>query len=548
MCFVKNRRCVVAIVHLRFEGKYLLLPYTEIPEMKGDPFPTIDDLTIDTEGVRKLLEEVNPRKASGPDGVSSHILRELNKELAPIIRYIFNQSLETGDIPTDWLTANISAIFKKGPKDNPANYRPVSLTSVTCKLMEHILFHHIMCHLEKYSILSHFQHGFRSKHSCESQLIITIEDLARNLDHSFQTDLQILDFQKAFDTVPHQRLLCKLDHYGIRGKIWTWIKNWLTSRTQKVVVEGESARPAPVISGVPQGTVLGPLMFLMYINDIASDLNSATQIRLFADDCLLYRVIKSQRDHEILQKDLTSLYDWSCKWQMGFNIAKCKTLRVTTKRNPSIYSYSMGNKSLECVSHHPYLGVEITHNLKWSIHINDIVAKANRALWFIRRNLHRCSKAIKEKMYIALVRPHLEYACAVWDPHVTSDIQKIEMVQRRAARFVANEYSRLDGTVTNILRDLDWSTLQERRKNTRLTIMSKIHANDIAIPIPEYIKRQTATNTRQYHPKRFQLVKTCTNVYKYSFFPATISEWNGLPKHILDSNAVQNFTIGLCSI
>ena len=131
-----------------------------------------------------------------------------------MITHIFKQSLESGDIPKDWLTANITAIFKKGPKDNPANYRPVSLTSVTCKIMEHIIFRHIMDHLEKYNILSHFQHGFRTKHSCESQLIITIEDLTRNLDNSYQTDLQILDFQKAFDTVPHQRLLHKLDHYA----------------------------------------------------------------------------------------------------------------------------------------------------------------------------------------------------------------------------------------------------------------------------------------------------------------------------------------------
>ena len=206
---------------------------SEIPTIEGDPFPTIENLVIDTEGVRKLLQEVNPLKACGPDGVSSHILKEMSHELAPIIRYIFAQSLETGNVPGDWLTANITAVYKKGPKNNPANYRPVSLTSVTCKFMEHILFHHIMCHLKTFNILSSFQHGFRSKHSCESQLIITIEDLARNLDHSLQTDLQILDFQKAFDTVPHQRLLCKLDHYGIRCNIWKWIKEWLTTRTQK---------------------------------------------------------------------------------------------------------------------------------------------------------------------------------------------------------------------------------------------------------------------------------------------------------------------------
>ena len=516
-----------------------------IPEIEGDPFPTIDDLKIDNEGVRKLLDDINPKKASGPDGVSSHILKELCHELAPMISHIFSQSLESGEIPSDWLNANITAIYKKGPKNNPANYRPVSLTSVTCKLMEHVIFRHIMCHLEKYNLLSHFQHGFRSNHSCESQLIITIENLARNIDSGLQTDLLILDFQKAFDTVPHQRLLKKLNHYGIRGSIWKWIQNWLTNRTQKVVVDGVSAQPVPVLSGVPQGTVLGPLMFLIYINDIASHISNTTFIRLFADDCLLYRVIKTSDDNEVLQNDLTSLYNWSRKWQMSFNASKCKTLRVTTKRKPIVYTYSMGNEDLECVSHHPYLGVEITHNLKWSMHINNIVAKANRALWFIRRNLHRCSKSIKEQMYTALVRPHLEYACAVWDPNITSDIQKIEMVQRRAARFVVGNYKRSEGTVTGILNELKWATLQERRKNIRLATMYKIQTQDIAIPVPDYIQRPSATTTRQYHPLKFRLVKTSTNVYKYSFFPNTISEWNILPPSILESRSIEIFKTGL---
>ena len=229
--------------------------------------------------------------------------------------------------------------------------------------MEHILFRHIMDHLEKYNILSSFQHGFRSNHSCESQLLITVEDLARNLDRGLQTDVLILDFQKAFDTVPHQRLIRKLDFYGIRGTILTWITKWLSARTQQVVVDGEASEPVHVRSGVPQGTVLGPLMFLIYINNIADNMDSATNIRLFADDCLLYRIIRSSDDTDSLQNDLNSLTDWSSKWQMSFNTSKCKLLRITTKRNPITHSYRMADDLLETVKHHPYLGVELSHNL-----------------------------------------------------------------------------------------------------------------------------------------------------------------------------------------
>ena len=521
---------------------------TDIPSMSGIAYPTISDINIDVEGVDKLLKNINVKKANGPDGVSSQILRDLSEELSPVIVKIFSQSLNSGELPDDWLTANITAIFKKGKKCDPANYRPVSLTSVTCKLMEHILFRHIMDHLEKYNILSSFQHGFRSNHSCESQLLITVEDLARNLDRGLQTDVLILDFQKAFDTVPHQRLIRKLDFYGIRGTILTWITKWLSARTQQVVVDGEASEPVHVRSGVPQGTVLGPLMFLIYINNIADNMDSATNIRLFADDCLLYRIIRSSDDTDSLQNDLNSLTDWSSKWQMSFNTSKCKLLRITTKRNPITHSYRMADDLLETVKHHPYLGVELSHNLKWTNHIDNITAKANQALWFIRRNLQRCPTSVKQQMYFALVRPILDYASVVWDPHTTSDIQRLEMIQRRAARFVTNNYKRTEGTVTDILSKLEWPSLQQRRKESRLVVMYKIHHQDIAVPIPEYIQRQTVSRTRQHHPAKFRVMRPSTNVYKFSFFPRTILDWNELPPSLLESSKLSLFKSGLSTV
>ena len=214
---------------------------SNIPNMLINKYPTISDLIIDVNGVEKLLRNIDVKKASGPDGIPSQVLRDLSNELAPVVTKLFAQSLESGQLPSDWLTGNITALFKKGKKSDPANYRGVSLTSVTCKLLEHVIFRHIMNHLEQYQILSPFQHGFRSNHSCDSQLLITVEDLARNLDHGLQTDVLILDFQKAFDKVPHQRLLQKLNFYGIRGYILDWITQWLTSRTQCVVVDGEES-------------------------------------------------------------------------------------------------------------------------------------------------------------------------------------------------------------------------------------------------------------------------------------------------------------------
>jgi hypothetical protein len=334
---------------------------SNIPQPARNQFPTIDELNFDVHGIDKLLKNINIKKASGPDGIPSQVLRDFSEELAPVITSLFTQSLSSGNLPTDWLTANITALFKKGKKSDPANYRPVSLTSVTCKLLEHILFRHLMNHLEKYDILSSFQHGFRANHSCDSQLLITAEDLARNLDHGLQTDVLILDFQKAFDKVPHQRLIQKLSCYGVRGKILDWITHWLTSRTQCVVVDGETSQPVHVQSGVPQGTVLGPLMFLIYINDISNNIDTNTKIRLFADDCVLYRIVRSNTDTEYLQKDLNALTDWASTWQMSFNTAKCNILRITTKKNPIIHNYKMEKNPLDTVRHHSYLGIELTH-------------------------------------------------------------------------------------------------------------------------------------------------------------------------------------------
>ena len=348
--------------------------------------------------------------------------------------------------------------------------------------------------------------------------------------------------------VRHQRLLQKLNFYGIRGNILDWITQWLTSRTQRVVVDGEESEHVHVKSGVPQGTVLGPLMFLIYINDIADNINFETHIRLFADDCVLYRAIHSTNDSKCLQEDLDSLTDWATRWQMSFNTAKCSILRVTTKKNPLLHSYKMNNDDLNSVKHHPYLGIELTHNLKWTNHINNITLKANKALWFIRRNLWRCPASIKQQMYFALVRPILEYASVIWDPHTSADIQKVEMVQRRAARFVNNNYKKSEGTVTDLLTKMNWQTLEQRRKNARLIILFKIQNQDIAVPIPDYIQRPKASQTRQYHATKFRVMAPRSNAYKFSFFPRTILDWNSLPSSLLDCKKLDIFKTGLSNL
>ena len=325
---------------------------------------------------------------------------------------------------------------------------------------------HIMKHFEQHHILADQQHGFRKGRSCETQLSALVNDLHEILDNRGQADLVIMDFSKAFDTVPYRRLMAKLHHVGIRNNIHSWIETFLTKRHQQVVVDGESSQSSPVESGVPQGTVLGPLLFLVYINDLPDGLSSS--VRLFADDCILYREIKDPEDAKILQNDVNHLCDWETKWQMGFNHSKCYSMRVTHKIKPITSRYKMGESLLEEVDHYPYLGVELASDLSWNRHINQITIKANRTLGLLKRNLSSCNRSTKEVAYKALVRPLLEYCQTIWDPHQRSNIENINKIQRRAAHFVLHDYARTS-SVSEMLQKLDWESLESRRTKARLS-------------------------------------------------------------------------------
>ena len=298
------------------------------------------------------------------------MLKESSSEIAPILALIYNETLAQGTVPDDWRQANVAPIFKKGEKYDAANYRPVSLTCICCKTLEHIIVSNINKHLAFESILADCQHGFRSQRSCETQLVQFFHDLVSNLDRALnrnhrQTDVIIMDFAKAFDKVPHRRLLYKLDYYGIRGSTHKWITSWLSGRYQKVVLDGQASDPVPVLSGVPQGSVLGPVLFLIFINDLPENIRSS--VRLFADDCVLYRNIESPTDCQILQDDLNRLAQWEADWQMKFNVAKCHSMRVT--RHPPDkhiqFEYTLHQQRLEQVLDSPPNTLELLSQMTW---------------------------------------------------------------------------------------------------------------------------------------------------------------------------------------
>ena len=266
-----------------------------VPDKFKCNYPTMPEIYINLNGIIKLLSNLRPDKAAGPDEIRPIVLQELRLAIAPVIQLIFERSLATGELPSDWTKANVSPIFKKGDKSDPANYRPISLTCILCKVMEHIIASNLTQHLNKYNILYDLQHGFRQKRSCETQLIQLVEDLQGK-----QIDLVLLDFSKAFNKVNHLKLLFKLSQHGVKGNILNWIRAFHLGRTQAVVLEGERSSEVPVTSGVPQSSVLGPRLFLLYINDLPQNIQS--QVRLFADDTAVYLTVQDQDQDSLLVK------------------------------------------------------------------------------------------------------------------------------------------------------------------------------------------------------------------------------------------------------
>ena len=393
-----------------------------------------------------------------------------------------------------------------------------------------------------FNILTPAQFGFRKDHSAELQLLQTVHDLATTLNNRSQCDVILLDFSKAFDRVSHRHLILKLEHYGIRNSVLEWISAFLSHRTQQVVCGGCYSDPAEVLSGVPQGTVLGPLLFLLYINDIPGQLTSAC--RLYADDCILYRQIETQADASSLQNDLEVLEEWEKIWKMKLNIDKCMVLSVTLKSNPITSHYILHNQQLTPVHSAKYLGVTIDSKLSFNDHVDSTCKKANSALAFLRRNFRLCQRKIKVDLYLTYVKPILEYAASVWSPHTGYAMNKLENIQRRAARFVMSNYSRTS-SVTEMLNSLKWNSIKSRYEELRLLTFYKIIHNCVSLSLPNDIQPSSRATRGNY--LKFVQLQPRIDVYKYSFYPNVIQLWNSLPNHVVSSESFDTFKMTLAN-
>ena len=493
----------------------------------------LPNFEITTDEVHKALDSLKTNKSPGPDKVYPKLLKETKSEILSSLTTVFNMSLRQGIVPSDWKKANVTPIFKKGDKQIPGNYRPISLTSVVGKLLESIIRDKIVRYLESHSLIGDSQHGFRNKRSCLSNLLTFYNDLFSDYDVARSLDIVYLDFQKAFDKVPHHKLLYKLKQIGIDGQVNQWIANWLSNRQQRVVIDGFNSEWTPVTSGVPQGSVLGPVLFIIYINDLDVGLNN--RISKFADDTKIGNSVLTDEDRQSLQEDLHKISVWSDRWEMPFNVDKCQVLQVGTRNKK--FDYEMRGiklKSVQCVKD---LGVKIASNLKFSQQCVDATNKANRMLGFIKRNFLFKNKDVILPLYTSLVRPHLEYAVQFWSPHHAKDIAKLEGVQRRATKMIPSLRNK---SYEERLSTLNMFSLEKRRLRGKLIECFKILNGFTNVDRSKVFMIDDTLRTRNngIKLKCRQVNSDCT---KFFFTNIVVREWNKLPPSVVQCNTIDSF-------
>ena len=509
------------------------------------------DFIISPSMVYKFLLRVQPSKAPGPDGISGHILKYCAPSLGHPLAILFNKSYYTGCLPEDWKLANVVPVHKKGRKDDVENYRPVSLTSLVMKIFEKCLRYKIFDICE--NKISPFQHGFLPGRSCTTQMTLFTENLSLNLNSKLQTDAIYFDFAKAFDSVNHDVLLHKLKYiYKIEGYLLNFIINYLKCRKQRVTVEGNFSSDTDVNSGVPQGSIIGPLLFVLFINDIPDGLSVGTHILMYADDTKIWRVIHNSEDQLKLQHDIDILYNWSIRNKIRFHPHKCKILTVTLKRNPLTYSYSMNGITLASCDNETDLGVKLSKNLKWNGHHKMIISKASQKLGLLKRTIHFTkNRNHRRTLYLSIIRSQFEHASPIWKPVVQTQVDKFEALQKRCLKWILNEdyahYSKAQYFYK--LQGIDILPLKQKFTLNDLILFHKIVYNISFISLPDYIILvDDSTNirqTRQFN-NNDRLKYKCTvtpriDAFLNSYFVRTTKSWNALPLEIRSINSVTLF-------
>lgn len=505
----------------------------------GLPYNHMAELCVSDLKVFNKLSELKVDKSPGPDLIHPRVLYETRAQIASALKLIFQMSLDSGKLPCDWKKSTITMIHKKGNKSEAGNYRPISLTCICCKIFESIIKDHIIEYFTVNNLFSSKQFGFIKGRSTTLQLLNLINTWSTSLEYGGQIDVVYTDFEKAFDKIPHRRLMSKLYSYGFNEVILSWIKNFLFDRQYQVKINDKYSDWSYVTSGVPQGSVLGPILFVIYINDLPQSCADSNTF-LFADDAKMFKHIKTNSDELALLANCQKLYIWCEEWLMKLNTSKCKVLSIGRNiKSDFKYGFNVsqtGFVELDRVENITDLGVIIDHDLSFKCHIYDKINTAYKMLGVINRNFKHIDKRTFLLLYKSLVRSHLEYAQAVWSPYKSTLLKDIERVQKRATKMVAG-CRKLN--YKQRLQYIKLPTLKFRRVRGDMIetykILSNCYDKQVSLSLPMNVGRTRG------HSLKLKVERAKYDLRKYSFPVRIVNVWNALPDEVVLSENINSF-------
>jgi hypothetical protein len=491
--------------------------------------------------VRDILCSLDVGKAHGIDGVSVRLLKETSSSIDVPLCALINESFSCGKVPTSWKMANVSPVHKKNEKSKVDNYRPISLLSTLAKIQERIVYKRLYSFLMRNGLLTAKNSGFKEKDSAMCQLIKIVDNIYKALEDGKDINLVFLDVSKAFDKVWHRGLIHKLKSNGIDGPLLNWLEDYLRDRQIRVVINGQSAAWAKTNAGVPQGSVLGPLLFLVFINDVVNDIQ--TDINLFADDTSLINIIDELAEaYATTGQDLIKLATWADQWLVTFNAAKTVSLHITKSAvKPVLPTLKLKGTDIVNVETHCHLGVDIESAFTWQTHIKRIAEKGAKCVGLMRRASRDLPRECLEKLYTTMVRPILEYGGVLFDGSPDSHTEPLDKVQREAGLVCTGAYKHTK--TVRLMEEVGWDSLGSRRARQRSTLMYKIQ-NHTAPPYlseacPPLVGEVSHYNLR--NADNITIPMGRRTGYVNSYFPSAVRLWNGLDRHIKQSESISSF-------
>ena len=524
-----------------------------------------NDIDLSATRVKSVLDNLQTNKVQGPDAINGVVLKNCSKSLSYPLHKLFNLAYNTGYLPSEWKLANVVPIHKKDDKNKVVNYRPISLTSLVMKVFERILYDELLTRTQEK--IDQRQHGFLKNKSCNSNLLTFTESIARSLHEKIGTDVIYFDFAKAFDTVSHDLILQKLKvQYKIDGTLLNFFTNYLQGRKQQVIIDNAVSNSVDVLSGVPQGSILGPLLFVLFINDIYESIDAETNIELYADDTKIWREIKSESDCNFLQKDIDALYAWSRNNKMSFHPDKCKVVSIYDFRPEFIkvlpfpkLPYMIGSNDIDFSVCEKDLGVLVNERFRWEDHHSKVLNKAHQMLGFTKRTCHFISDTRKKRMlYLSLVRSNFEHASIIWRPTTETAVNEFEQLQKKALKWILKEEN-LHYDEEIYLKKCYQTNLSPMKvffDINDLIYFHKIINNQIPLNIPKYIQPYTGqSRLRQsklddmcyvcdYKSSSFP---SCRSPFYKSFFYRVVHTWNSIPLSIRNIPNSQSFKFKVIS-